>query len=92
MVFVEREELEEDSANTWKEWMVFEEQCAVCRLVVMVVFVSMYSCCFLCWNTSRPKKADCVLPGPQSAMGNLFQEHYPRASDESYLCKVKACC
>ena len=58
MVFVEREELEEDSANTscvtWKECMVLEEQCAVCRLVVMAVFVSMYSCCFLCWNTSRP--------------------------------------
>ena len=54
VVFVEREELEEDSANTWTEWMVFEEQCAVCWLVVMVVFVSMYSCCFLCWNTSRP--------------------------------------
>ena len=55
VVFVEREELEEDSANTWKEWMVFDEQCAVCRLVVMVVvFVSMYSCCFLCWNTSPP--------------------------------------
>ena len=32
-----------------------------------------------------PRKADCVLPGPQSAMGHLFQEHYPRASDESYL-------
>ena len=54
MLFVEREELEEDSANTWTGWMVFEEQCAVCRLVVMVVFVSMYSCCFLCWNTSCP--------------------------------------
>ena len=32
-----------------------------------------------------PRKADCVLPGPQSAMGHLFQEHYPGASDESYL-------
>ena len=56
MVFVEREELEEDSANAWKECMVFEEQCVVCRLVVMVIFVSIYtySCRLLCWNTSRP--------------------------------------
>ena len=149
---------------------MFEEQSAVCRLVVIVVFVSMYSCCFLCWNTSRPgrqiacslalgwlwgicsrnitpepmmsrtfeksklavnrkrsavdcslfeargpklaavcskvcvwffrtyvfvlllvlehfspRKADCVLPCPRLAMGHLFQEHYPRANDESYL-------
>ena len=28
VVFVEREELEEDSANTWTEWMVFEVLCA----------------------------------------------------------------
>ena len=32
-----------------------------------------------------PRKADCVLPGPQLAMGQLFQEHYPRANDEPYL-------
>ena len=77
MVFVEREELEEAIANAWKECMVFEEQCAVCRLVVMVVFGSMtVLVMLLVLEHFSPRKGDCVLPGPQSAMGHLFQKHY----------------
>ena len=86
MVFVEREELEEDSANAWKECMVFEEQCAVCWLVVMVVFGSMtVLVMLLVLEHFSPRKADCVLSGPQSPMGHLFQKHYCRACDESDL-------
>ena len=64
---------------------MLEEQCAVGRLVVIVVFVSMYTLLLLVLEHFSPRKADCVLPSPQSAMGHLFQEHYRRASDESDL-------
>ena len=38
-----------------------------CHVFVLLLVLEHFS----------PSKADCVLPGPQSAVEHLFQEHYP---------------